>query len=91
MKAENIHPWLVNPFQLISWWDMNKFSAEAMVQWTSILKEMGGTLEILKQSDDGALDEFLPTLKGWALEVSEHLKQVGCVLSSSAAARLADL
>lgn len=75
-------PWLEHPFRLISWYDMNKFSAGLFVnigsslQWFSTLPETGKWKESTRES-----------AKEFANSIAKNLKAIGCDIAAQAAFR----
>lgn len=76
-------PWIEQPYQLISWLDMNKFSAQLFVNIGSSLRWMGD--QWLEQPDNKNLannaEDFLQ-------RISADMLKIGCPISSKAASRL---
>lgn len=82
-----IPPWLADPFRLISWLDMNKFSAEAFFKIGCLL---GNTIQALNVPPEVASfpDLTVQALFGWIKTIDSECKKIGLVESSKAAARL---
>ena len=75
-------PWLEYPFRLISWYDMNKFSAELFINIGSSLQWFG-TL-----SDAGKWDEktHQAAIK-FGETIRSQLREIGCEIAARAAGR----
>jgi len=75
-------PWLGHPFRLISWYDMNKFSAGlfvnigASLQWFSTLPETGQWTESTRESAER-----------FAGMITKDLRDIGCEIAAQAAVR----
>jgi hypothetical protein len=76
-------PWLENPFHLISWLDMNKFSAAKYLNIGSALEWFGN------EAQQGRWNH--PNVKEMAGRMAEtlstDLKEIGCEISAKAAMR----
>src|SRR5260370_33799111 len=78
-------PWIEHPFRLISWYDMNKFSAGlfvnigASLQWFSTLPEIGEWKESTRES-----------AKRFAESIARNLRAIGCDIAAQAAVRFGD-
>lgn len=65
-------PWIENPFRLISWWDMNKFSAEAFVKISALLGA-----NIIYKKDGVAFKGTLTQMGDWLDVLGKECKAVG--------------
>lgn len=79
-----IFPWLEHPFRLISWYDMNKFSAEIYVSIGSSLRWFSSLVE------KGQWDEQTRhAAERFGLRLSDDLREIGCNIAAAAAGRFA--
>jgi len=86
MSPENsparLIPWLGHPFRLISWYDMNTFSAGlfvnigASLEWFSALPETGQWKESTRESAERFADK-----------IAKDLRDIGCDIAARAAVR----
>src|SRR2546423_7102892 len=49
-------PWILTPYQLVSWWDMQKFSAERFVHIGTILRALKEEVGLSPVGGDPAFD-----------------------------------
>lgn len=84
-------PWISSPFHLVSWYDMNQFSAESFVKLTSALTQVS---QINKVKLDVIIFEPGSDASVAVIRFLEHvstsLDQIGCSLSKKASNRLSD-
>jgi hypothetical protein len=94
MKPENIQQCLVNPFHLISWWDMNTFGAHLFVNIGASLTYIGEQWnEFLKEATVTAVGtekaiEYRLNIADMMRRLAKELSEIGCHVAASAATRL---
>lgn len=79
-------PWHDVPGRLISWLEMNKFSAAEFVEWMGHLRTMSETLDRIAETRNRA--HGINLLKNASGAISEALAKVGCKVAAAAADRL---
>ena len=83
---KTLQPWIDNPCRLISWYDMQRFSAHLYVKVGAFLTQIGDTVDNLKEHP-AAKEEFVAELVDLAKIVREQLSEIGCDLSAQAMQR----
>lgn len=81
-RAATLQPWLENPLRLISWLDMNKFSAAKFVNIGASLHWYGELPEMGKWDD-----QTRESAEKFAIRLSNWLEEIGCHIAADAAAR----
>jgi len=81
-------PWIEHPFRLISWYDMNKFSAERYLSIGKSLEWFKGLTEKGMWEGEYGGHSICRTM---ATKLSQDLLEIGCVISGEAAFRFATM
>jgi hypothetical protein len=82
-RRDRTAPWIERPFQLISWLEMNKFSAEHWLNIGSSLEWFGNQASQGYWNKDG-ITEMAGRM---ADRLAKNLSEIGCKVSSKAAQR----
>jgi hypothetical protein len=81
-RAAGLQPWLENPFRLISWWDMNRFSADKFVNIGASLEWFGSLVETGEWSEN-----MKATGERMGNHLAKDLREIGCEVAADAAIR----
>ena len=82
-------PWIEHPFRLISWLEMNKFSAESFVQMAFHFGTVGLSLRVKIHVPQNAFPDLIPENIGdWVVRVKNNCERILLTESVKCAERI---